>query len=113
MAVYKRGGVWWFGFTFKGERLQQSTKQGSKRVAEQMEAACRTRLAKGEVGIVEREPVPTLRDFAPRFREAVEVRCAEKPRTVAFYKEKLERLLEYQPLASAKLDKIDEQLIED
>ena len=64
MAVYKRGGVWWFGFTFNGERVQQSTKQGNKRVAEQMEAACKTRLAKGEVGIVERKPVPTLRDFA-------------------------------------------------
>lgn len=112
MAVYKRGGVWWFGFTFSGERIQQSTKQGSKRIAEQMEAVCRTRLAKGEAGIVERKPVPTLRDFAPRFREAIEVRCADKPRTVAFYKEKLARLLEYQPLASAKLDDIDEFLIE-
>jgi integrase len=112
MAVYKRGGVWWFGFTFNGERIQQSTKQGSKRVAEQMEAACRTRLAKGEVGIVDRKPVPVLKEFAPRFSEAIGVRCAEKPRTVSFYREKLARLLEYQPLASGRLDEIDEALIE-
>jgi hypothetical protein len=112
MPVYKRGKVWWFGFVWNGERIQQSTKQGSKRTAEQLYAAYRTRLAKGEVGIVDRKPVPTLKDFAPRFREAVEIRSAEKPRTIAFYKEKLARLLEYPPLASAKLDDIDEGLIE-
>ena len=110
--VYKRGGVWWYGFRFNGERIQESTKQSNKRVAEQIEAAHRTSLAKGEVGIRERKPVPTLKNFAPRFREAIETRCAEKPRTVAFYKEKLTRLLEYDPLASARLDVIDESLIE-
>jgi integrase len=77
-----------------------------------MEAACRTALAKGEVGIVERKPAPALKDFAQRFIDAVEVRCAEKPRTIAFYAEKLSRLLEFEPLASARLDKIDEALIE-
>jgi integrase len=77
-----------------------------------MEAAHKTSLAKGEVGIRDKKPVPTLRDFAPRFREAIETRCAEKPRTVSFYKEKLTRLLEYEPLSSTKLDAIDEALIE-
>jgi integrase len=44
--------------------------------------------------------------------QAIEVRCAAKPRTVAFYREKLKRLLEYGPLASAKLDDIDEAVID-
>ncbi len=112
MAVYKRGGVWWYGFVFNGERIQESTKQSNKRLAETMEAVHKTALAKGEVGIRDRKPVPTLKEFAPRFIAAIEIRCAEKPRTVAFYKEKLSRLLEYNPLASAKLDDIDESLIE-
>ena len=112
MAVYKRGGVWWYGFVFNGERVQESSKQGNKRVAEQMEAAHKTSLAKGEVGIRDKKAVPTLKDFAPRFREAIETRCAEKPRTVSFYEEKLTRLLEYEQLASTKLDDIDEALIE-
>ena len=112
MAVYKRGGVWWYGFLFNGHRIQKSTKQSNKRAAEQMEAAHRTSLAKGEVGIRERKPVPRLKDFAPRFCEAIEVRCSEKPRTISFYKEKLTRLLEYERLASATLDNIDESLIE-
>jgi len=51
MSLYNRGGVWWFEFVFKGERVRESTKQGHKRTAEQLEAAKRTQLAKAEVGI--------------------------------------------------------------
>jgi integrase len=112
MAVYKRGGVWWFHFVFRGERIQESTKQGNKRVAEQMEAARKTQLAKGEVGIQDRKPVPTLREFAPRFEKAIETQCAEKPRTVEFYKAKLKALLANDALASARLDSIEEAAID-
>jgi integrase len=112
MAIFKRGKIYWFHFVFNGEHVQRSTKQTNSRVARQMEAAYRTELAKGEVGLSERKPPPILKAFASRFTEAIEVRCAEKPRTIEFYKEKLARLLEYQPLASARLDKLDEELIE-
>ncbi len=64
MAVYKRGNVWWYKFTWNGEQIRESTKQSNKRVAEQIESAHKTSLAKGEVGIRDRVPVPTLRDFA-------------------------------------------------
>jgi integrase len=40
------------------------------------------------------------------------VQCAEKPRTVEFYKAKLKTLLEDETLASARLDTIDEAAIE-
>jgi integrase len=112
MAIFKRGKIYWFHFVFNGEHVQKSTKQTNARVARQMEAAYRTQLAKGEIGLIERKPAPTLKAFAPRFTEAIEVRCAEKPMTISFYKSKLDRLLEYELLASAKLDKIDEGLIE-
>ena len=112
MAIFKRGRMYWFHFWWNREHIQRSTRQGNPRVARQMEAAYRTALAKGEVGIVERRPVPALKEFAQRFIDAIEVRCAEKPRTIAFYAEKLTRLLEYDPLASARLDRIDEGLIE-
>lgn len=114
MAIYKRGKskVYWYSFIFKGERIQESTRQGNPRVARQMEAAHRTRLAKGEVGIVERKAVPTLKMFAAQFETAIETRNAEKPQTVQFYKTKLKRLLKFEPLASARLDKIDSYEIE-
>ena len=48
---------------WNGELIRESTKQTNKRVAEQMEAAHRTTLAKGEVGIREQKKVPTLEEF--------------------------------------------------
>jgi len=115
MAVYKQqeSKYWWYKFTWKGEPVRKSTKQTNKRVAEQMEAAHKTSLAKGEVGIVEKQAVPTLKQFSERFMQFVFVRCAEKPRTIEFYQEKLNRLLEYAALANATLDDIDEALIEE
>jgi integrase len=77
-----------------------------------MEAACRTALAKGDFGIMERKPVPILSKFAKRFQEAISVRCAAKPYTIAFYESKLARLLEFEPLAGMPIDRIDEALIE-
>jgi integrase len=115
MAVYKQRAskFWWYKFTWTGQLIRRSTKHTNKRVAEQMEAAHKTALAKGEVGIFERPVAPMLREFAHRFFSTIEVRCAGKPRTIGFYKEKYSRLLEYEPLASSRLDRIDEGLIED
>ena len=112
MAVFKRGKVYWMEFVFKGERIRKSTGVSNKNTAGEIERAYRTRLAKGEVGIEEKEPAPKLKDFAPRFREAIAIRSADKPETVRFYNSKLDRLLKYEPLASAKIDRIDEGLIE-
>ena len=54
---------------------------------------------------------PTLKGFALRFIDEIEVRCQGKPNTIQFYAFKLARLLEFEPLASARLDQIDEELI--
>jgi integrase len=112
MSIFKRGNVYWFHFLHNGEHIQRSTKQGNPRVARQIEAAHRTALAKGEVGIEERKPAPLFSEFAKRFVEHFEVRHNNKPQTVAFYAAKLSRLLEYAPLASDRLDNVDESLIE-
>ena len=112
MAVFKRGGIYWFHFWWKGQHIQRSTHQGNRTDARTIQGAYRTALAKGEVGIIERKPAPTLKDFSGRFMEYIETRCAEKPATVGFYAEKLTRVLEFQPLAEARLDQIDEALIE-
>jgi integrase len=51
--------------------------------------------------------------FAPRFTEAIDTQCADKPATVGFYKEKLGNLLDYKPFPRAKLDEIDEAMIDE
>ncbi len=112
MGVYKRGGVWWYRFNWNGQQIRESTKQGNKRVAEQIEAAHKTSLAKGEVGIRDKTPVPTLKQFAEQdFLPYVRATSASKPRTVTFYETTAKNLLAYQKLAAAPLNSITAELI--
>jgi len=107
MAVYKRGKVWWFKFTFSGETFRESTKQTNKRVAEQIEAARKTQLAKGEVGIRDHVPVPTLKDFAEKdFGPYIESRFQDKGKTLEYYRCGLKNLTKYPPFAACLLDAI-------
>ena len=103
MSVYKRGSFYWYEFVWRGERIRQPTKQTNKRVAEQMEAAHKTALAKGEVGIRDRARIPTFRQFEDRFVKAIETECSDRPSTIEFYKAKLRYLLDYEPLAGCRL----------
>jgi len=107
MAVYKRGGMWWYRFTWRGKAIRESTKQGNKRLAEQMEAAHKTSLAKGEVGIRDRKPVPTLKEFAEKeFKPFIESRFQNKPKTLEYYRAGIKTLVDYPPLAKCSLDAI-------
>ena len=109
MAVYKRGEVWWFKFVWNGELIRASTKQGNKRLAEQMEATRKASLAKGEVGIKELLPAPTFAKFSERFLSWAE--AEKKPSTVKYYHDMVRILLRFAPLAAAKLTKVDRDLI--
>jgi integrase len=110
MAVYKRGNTWWYKFNWRGEKLYESARTHNKQLARQIEAARKTALAKGEVGIRDKEPPPTLREFAARFLSHVEANKSEKPNTVRFYKNSIQNLLAFEPLANARLDEIDAKL---
>jgi integrase len=114
MAVYKQANSnnWWYKFTWNGEQIRESTKQANKRVAEQMESARKTALAKGEVGIRDRAPVPTLKDFAERdFLPFVRSNNAAKPRTVVFYENSTKHLTAFLKLARLPLDKITSDVV--
>jgi integrase len=94
-----------YKFNWNGEQIRESTKQTNKRVAEQMEAAHRTALAKGEVGIRERKKAPTLAQFAERdFLPFVRSTFAAKPKTLAYYQNGVHRLLASERLATERLD---------
>jgi hypothetical protein len=87
MCVYKRGKVWWYRFTWNAEAIRESTKQTNKRVAEQIEAAHKTSLAKGEVGIRDRAKVPMLKDFIQqKFSPYIEARFLTKSNTLDYYR---------------------------
>lgn len=86
MSIFKRGGVYWFNFVFGGKHIQRSTKQGNPNVARQMEAAYRTALAKGEVGIVERKTIPEFKEAMADFLKWSEIEHSARPATFRRYK---------------------------
>lgn len=114
MAVFKRGGVYWFHFWHRGVHIQRSTNQGNKQVARDLQAVYRSKLVKGEAGIEEREPAPRLRDFGQVFLDnaAVGRRKAPKETTISFYADALNQILAFEPLADCKLDAITSELVE-
>jgi integrase len=81
MSIFKRGNVYWYHFLFNGKHVQRSTKQGNPRIARQMEAAFRTALAKGEVGITEPKRIPTFKTAMDAFLAWSKQEHSAKPAT--------------------------------
>jgi len=105
--IYKRGRTYWYEFELRGRRYRESTKQGNPRVARQLEAARRTQILKGEVGIREKRPAMTLRDFAEHcFKPHGESTFAAKFKTRDYYLYSLKNLIAFQDLADKPLDEI-------
>jgi hypothetical protein len=76
MAVYKRGGTWWYGFSFAGQRIQESTKSTSKTVAKLAEQKRRRELEEGFNGLTDRrgERVRTIAEIAKAYLESYRLR---------------------------------------
>jgi integrase len=110
MAIYKRGPrVYWYSFVFDGKHIQESTKQGNPRVARQMEAAHKTSLAKGEVGIRDKKPMPTLKDFVEsRFEPWAKAQFEHSSTKTweGWYRTNLRVLCGFPAIAEKKLDQI-------
>lgn len=112
MGLHKRGNIYWYRFVWRGELIRESTKQGNKRVAQQMEAAHRASLAKGEVGIRKQPPERTLAQFVEAdVKPYIETRFKEKPKTLEYYRAGLRYLVNYKPLAKSPLTAITAQKV--
>jgi integrase len=106
MSIYKRGDVYWYKFMWQRKLIRESTRQGNDKLARQMEAAHRTSLAKGEVGIRDKKTVPTLVEFCEkRFGPWVESTTAKKT-WLDFYRVGLRAIKRCRSLANLKLDEI-------
>ena len=109
MSIYKRGEIYWYKFMWNGELIRESTKQGNDKVARKMEAAHRTSLAQGLVGIREKKPAPVLRDFLNNeFLPYAQTTHAAKPGTLEYYSDGVKMLLK-SDLASLQLDRVTDQ----
>jgi integrase len=108
----KESANWWYKFTWNGKLIRESTKQTNKRLAETMEATHKSALAKGEVGIRAKEPVPTLKTFGEdSFLPFVRSTRAAKPNTVRFYTNSVTNLSAYSKLADLPLDQINSEIV--
>ena len=93
-------------------RFRRSTGLSNRREAQKIEDAFKTQIEKGEVGIEDQGPAPTLREFSQQFADFISTRHAAKPQTVDFYAKKLKQVLRYEPLREMRLDRIDEAIVE-
>jgi len=109
VSIYKRGHIYWYRFQWQGESIRETTKQGNDKVARQIEAAHRTRLAKGEVGIREKKAAPALAHFLKNdFIPFVQTKHAAKPGTAEYYVDGANMVCKCD-WASEPLDKISDQ----
>src|SRR5882724_2436932 len=108
MAIYKRGKIYWYKFMWEGKLIRESTKQGNDKVARQIEAAHRTSLAKGEVGIREKKPIPTLAEFCDKRVEPWAKMMFEStsPNNWYWFRAGIRQLRAYEPLVRLKLTEI-------
>jgi integrase len=98
---------------WKGELVRESTRQGNDKVARQMEAAHRTSLAKGEVGIRERKPIPTVKSFCEERVEPWAKSTFEQssPKTWLWYCFGINSVKNSATLGSLKLNEIGPELV--
>lgn len=109
MSIYKRGRTYWYKFQWQGEPIRESTKQRNDKVARKMEAAHRTTLAQGLVGIREKKLAPTVGEFLKHdFQPFVEGRFPDKPNTCEYYRYAIQSLLG-SALARLRLDELTSQ----
>jgi integrase len=112
--IYKRGKFYWYKFVWQSKSVRESTKQGNDKVARQMEAAHRTSLAKGEVGIRERKPTLSLVEFIDERFEPWAKATFEKssPKTwFDWYRVGLRAIKGYKPLADSRLNEITGEMV--
>ncbi len=87
---------------WNGNLVRESTKQGNDKVARQMEAAHRTSLAKGEVGIREKKRAPTLTRF---INDRIEPWAKSRPSWI-WYRSGIRSVLTSKNIANKDLDRI-------
>ena len=110
MTIFKRGEVYWYEFVHGGRRYRRSTGVKNNRVAGDIERAFRTALAKGEVGITERKPIPGFRSAMSDFLKWSEQQHTAHPSTHRRYKVSSVALLRF--FADTTLDKITQDEVE-
>jgi hypothetical protein len=76
MALFKRGGVWWYEFLFARRRVRESAKTTSKTVAKQAEQNRRRELERGFNGVEDNreDRIKTIKELGRAYLSDYRVR---------------------------------------
>jgi integrase len=76
MAVFKRGGVWWYKFYFAGRLIRETSKSTSKTVAKEAEKQRRRELESGyhNIGQAREQRIRSLTEVIEEYLEGYELR---------------------------------------
>jgi integrase len=110
MAIYKRGGTYWFEFIFEGRRVRRSAKTRSRKAARDIESAYRVKLAKGEVGLEEPKRAPTFADALKEFLAWSEHEHSARPSTHKRYEVSMKALKRF--FGVTPLDQVTPETVE-
>jgi integrase len=96
-------------FQWKGQTIRKSTRATDAKTARSIEGKLRAELARGNWGILEKKPAPTLAEFLKRdFLPYTESKFQATPKSLAYYRDGARRLTESE-LAGLRLDEITDQ----
>jgi integrase len=96
MSVYKRGGVYWFKFVFRGQLIRESTGLSNQTSALRAEAIRKAELAEGRAGIVRRKPCSLFEDFVNQeFLPWSQKEHEAHPRTYVRYQTSVRQLIRF------------------
>jgi len=112
MKLFKRrkSKFWQYKFMLNGELYRGSTDLTNKEKAETLARKIRDEIVNGNVGILEKKPVPTLKEFLDdSFLPFVEAKHNGKKNTLDYYKYGARQLLGFREIAGVQIDQITEE----
>ena len=96
-------------FVWKGQLIRKSTRAADKKTARTIEGSMRAELARGNWGVLEKKPAPTLAEFLKQdFEPFIKTEHQAKPNTLDYYQQGVKKL-KASELASLRLDQITSQ----
>jgi hypothetical protein len=87
--TYRRGKIWWYEFSFEGQRIRESSKSGSKTIAKQAELQRRRELELGINGLAKRERPPL---FPQAAKDWFQAKLALSPLGLRYYRQYIRKL---------------------
>ncbi len=110
MAVYKRGGVWWYSFIFAGKRIQETAKTTRKTGAVEAERGRRLELERTLAGMPMDSRESRIHTVSKRVTDYLEhYGLNHRPRSVAFAQGRLAHVTRL--LGSTLLPDLNEQAV--